>query len=156
MDAAAGTASLRLTYARDGVEIHVAVVEALNGRAKLPTSRLVWDDGRRWLRQNVAETAICTVGNCVDLVHASWVGDGEVKRHLYYGYSIGSFQTDSRLAIRAWQGWYRLTGTAVSPRVTGLVFHGAALDDGEIAVLFRTLQTALDETLTNTASLNAR
>jgi hypothetical protein len=140
------TESITLAYQRNGRDMHVVIVETLSPTAKLPESTLAPHDQSIWRERPVQKEAACVGSDCIALVHATWQRNKSQQiRHAYYAYSIGSFSTDSRLALRAAHGWHRLTGGHDNPRLTGFISEDAAPDIRDVAAAFRILQSAVTE-----------
>jgi exosortase len=140
------TESITLTYQRNGHDMEVVIVETLSPTARLPESRLAPHDKNIWRERQVQHEAACVVSDCMTLLHSTWQRDkSQQLRHVYYAYSIGSFTTDSRLALRAVHGWDRLTGERDNPRLIGFISEDAAVDIDELAAAFQILQSAVND-----------
>jgi hypothetical protein len=136
---------MTLNYRRHVRYIEVVIVEPLSPDIKLPESRLAPHDGSIWRQKQVQREAACAVSRCISFLHSTWLRDkGEQLRHVYYAYSIGSFTTESKLALRAAQGWQRLTGGRDHPRLIGFISDDAVLDVDELGAAFDTLRSAVD------------
>jgi exosortase len=143
VDQQSGTESISLAYQRNGHDMDVVIVETLSPTAKLPESRLAPRDNNIWREKQVQHEAACVVSDCMPLLHSTWLRDkSQQLRHVYYAYSIGSFTTDSRFALRAAHGWHRLTGGRDNPRLIGFILEDAAPDIDELAAAFQILQSA--------------
>ena len=145
VDPATRTESISLTYHRNGRDIEVVIVEPLSPNSKLPESRLTPHDGAAWRQKQVQHESACAVSRCVRFLHSTWLRDkSQQLRHVYYAYSLGSFTTDSKLALRAAHGWQRLTGGRDHPQLIGLISDEAVLDIDELGAAFDTLRSAGD------------
>ncbi|MEP6998280.1 MAG: exosortase-associated EpsI family protein [Betaproteobacteria bacterium] len=137
------TEAMRLTYQREGHDVEVLIITTLSPTAKLPESRLAPGDRTMWREKPVQNEVGCAGSDCIALRHASWERDHDPQmHHVYFTYSIGSFVTNSRFALRAAHGWRRLTGNRDNPRLIGFISDDA-LDVDELAVAFRAVQSAL-------------
>jgi hypothetical protein len=120
-DSAHDTRSMELSYSREGRALRVVIIAALWREAKLQESRLAPREEGVWRQKELREDSGCVGTQCIALRHAIWQRDkGRELRHVYSAYSIGRLVTDSRLALRAMQGWHRLTGDAVRPRLVAI------------------------------------
>lgn len=145
VDPQSSTESLTLTYRRKGQDMQVVIVETLSPTAKLPESRLAPRDKNIWREGQVQKETSCVASNCMTLLHTTWQRNkSQELRHVYYAYSIGSFTTDSRLALRVVQGWHRLTADPGSPRMIGFSLGDSAPAIDDLAEVFRMLQSALE------------
>ncbi len=138
-------ATLTLTYRRNGKDMRVVVVETLSPAAKLQESRLGPGDKSIWRERRVQEQTSCVASDCLTLMHTTWQRDKSRELcHVFHAYSIGTFATDSRFALRAMHGWHKLTGSRSNPRLIGFVFDDATPAGDDLAAAFRMLQSALD------------
>lgn len=145
IDGETNTESIELTYRHGGGEIRVVVIEPLSSSTKLPESRLVPRDQGVWRQKQIEREAACAGVRCVSLLHSTWQHDkGDELRHVYYAYSIGNFATESKLAIRAAQGWRRLTGTRGAPRLIGFVSDDAVTDLDQLGAAFERIRSAVE------------
>jgi exosortase len=146
VDAPSRTESISLSYQRNGHDIQVVIIETLSPTAKLPESRLVPHDRNIWREKQVRNEVACLASGCMTLVHSTWQRDKNNElRHVYYAYSIGSFNTASKFGLRAAHGWDRLTGGHDNPRLIGFISEDAATDIDELAAAFRILQSAVND-----------
>ena len=146
VDKQSDTESIAVTYQHKGQEMRVLIIETLSADAKLPEFRLSQAGPEVWSDTRVRKETSCIESKCLTFVHTTWQrGKKYLPQHVYHAYSIGSFNTDSKLALRAAHGWNRLTADNSSPRLTGLTFEGPEPALEEVASLYQTLQTALNE-----------
>lgn len=144
VDPKSNNETLTLVYRRKGENMHVVIVQTLSKSAKLQESLLIPGDKNSWRERRVQKQSSCVASDCVTLLHTTWQRDKSPDlRHVFYAYSIGNFTTDSKLVLRAANGWHRLTGSRGNPRLIGLVFDGAAPAIPEVAVAFWLLQSTL-------------
>ncbi|HTD06344.1 exosortase-associated EpsI family protein [Undibacterium sp.] len=137
--------SLSLTYQRNGREMRVLMVETLSPTAKLTESRLAPGDKEIWREGQIQKQSACVDSHCLSMLHSTWQRDkSESQRHVFYRYGIGGFTTDSKLSLRAMQGWDRLTGDGHNPRLIACIFDDAAPATEDVAAVFLTLQSAVD------------
>ena len=142
VDPATRTESTSLIYRRQGRDIEVVIVEPLSPDIKLPESRLAPNDKSVWRQKQVQREAACNASRCTRFLHSTWLRDkSEHLRHVYYAYSIGSFTTDGKLAFRVAQGWQRLNGRGVHPRLIGFISDDATLDVDELGAAFDLLRS---------------
>ncbi|MHB1199831.1 MAG: archaeosortase/exosortase family protein [Polaromonas sp.] len=145
VDPQSRTEFLTLTYRRKGQGMQVVIVETLSPTAKLPESRLAPADRSIWREGQVRKETSCVASNCMTLLHATWQRSKSMElRHVYYAYCIGSFITDSRLALRVVHGWHQLTSHPSSPRLIGFILDDSAPAIDDLAEIFRTLQSELE------------
>jgi len=141
-----GTESISMNYRSDGRDLQVVIVETLSPTAKLPESRLAPHDENIWHEKQVRNEAACVASHCMGFVHSTWQRDKSPQlRHVYYAYTIGSFITDSKFALRAAHGWDRLMGGRENPRLIGFVLEDTAGNIDELAAAFQTFQSAVDD-----------
>lgn len=146
VDKQSDTESIAVTYQHKGQEMRVLIIETLSADAKLPEFRLSQVGPEVWSDTRVRKETSCIESKCLAFVHTTWQrGKKYLPQHVYHAYSIGSFNTDSKLALRAAQGWNRLTAGNGNPRLTGLTFEGPEPALEEVASLYLTLQIALNE-----------
>jgi hypothetical protein len=146
VDESGRSESIRLSYRRNGREIQVAIVEPLSSDAKLAEAGLAPGDSRVWRQKQVQHETACAVSGCIELSHSTWQRDkGHQLRHVYYAYTIGSFTTNSKLALRAMHGWQRLTGARDNRLLIGFISEDAASDIDELGAAFEVLQSAASE-----------
>ncbi len=144
MDPQSDNASLTLTYRRNGQDMQVVIVETVSPTAKLQESRLAPGDKNIWRERRVQKQTSCVASDCLTLLHTTWQRDKSRElRHVFYAYSIDSFTTDSRFALRAAHGWHRLTASHSQPRLIGFILDDATPASDELAAAFRMLQSAL-------------
>ncbi|WP_114970139.1 archaeosortase/exosortase family protein [Rhodoferax ferrireducens] len=145
VDPQSQTESLTLTYRRDGQDLHVLIVETLTPDAKLSTVRLAPNDKNIWRERSVQRQESCVGANRLTLLHTTWErGKHRELRHAFYAYSIGRLTTDSTLALRAAQGWHRLTGSPSHPRLIGFIVDDNAPAFDDLAAAFRMILSALE------------
>jgi hypothetical protein len=145
VDPPSSTESISLTYRRHGRDIEVVIVEPLSPNIKLPESRLAPHDGLVWRQKQVQQEEACAVSRCIRFLHSTWQRDkGQQLRHVYYAYSIGSFTTESKLALRAVHGWQRVTGGRDNPRLIGFISDDVVLDVDDLGATFDMLRSAVD------------
>ncbi len=122
--------------------MQVAVVEPLLSNAKLAEAGLAPGDRKVWREKQVQHETACAVSGCIELLHSTWQRDkGHQLRHVYYAYSIGSFTTNSKLALRAMHGWQRLSGARDNRLLIGFISEDAASDINELGAAFEVLQS---------------
>jgi exosortase len=137
--------SIRFVYPRDGRDVEVLIAETLSPKAKLPESLLVPADGGPWREHRTEHERGCAGATCLAFRHSTWRPEKEQRsRHVYAAYAIGGYATDSRLALRAMQGWQRLGGGGAAPRLTVFVVEGDPLDANELAAAYAALDAALE------------
>ena len=145
-DKQSDTESIAVTYQRKDQEMRVVIIETLSANAKLIESRLSQVGSGVWTDTQVRKETGCFESKCVAFVHTTWQrGKKYLRRHVYHSYSIGEFNTDSQLALRAVQGWNRLTDGNNNPRLIGLTFEGPEPAVDEVASVYLKLQMALNE-----------
>lgn len=145
VDPKSANETLTLTYRRNGQDLHVVIVETLSPAAKLQESRLAPEDKSIWRERRVQKQKSCVASGCLTLLHTTWQRDKSRElRHVFYAYSIDTFATDSRFALRAAHGWHRLTGSRKNPRLIGFIFDDVTPAGVDLAAAFRMLQSALD------------
>ncbi|MDO8252438.1 MAG: exosortase/archaeosortase family protein, partial [Rhodoferax sp.] len=138
------TESLTLIYRRNGQEMRVMVIETLTPNAKLPESRFALGDKDIWHDVRVQKQRSCDDSNCLTFWHTTWErGKKQALRHVYYNYSIGSFSTDSKFALRAVHGLHRLTASNSSPRLIAFILDGAVPPGDDLVEAYRLIQSAL-------------
>ena len=126
VDPGSQTASLRVSYRRDGKILQVVVIDALSSAAKLPDSPVAADEQKKWRDVGIAQHRSCSDTTCLTLRHTTWQPEARSNfRHVYHAYSIGSFSADSRLASRAAHGWQRLLGGQSGERMIGFMLDEA-------------------------------
>ena len=140
------TESIAMTYERKDQEMRVVIVETLSANAKLVESRLSQVGPGVWSDTQARKATSCIEQKCLAFVHTTWQrGKKYLPRHAYHAYSIGGFNTDSKLALRAAQGWNRLRAGNSNPRLIGLTFDGPEPSVDEVASVYLKLQMALNE-----------
>ncbi|MEO7954646.1 MAG: archaeosortase/exosortase family protein [Polaromonas sp.] len=145
VDPQSDSATLTLTYRRNGHDIHAVIVETLSPAAKLQESQLILGDKNIWHQRRVQKHTSCVASDCLTLLHTTWQRDKSRElRHVFYAYSINNFTTDSKFALRAAHGWHRLIGSPSNPRLIGLAFDDATPAIADLAAAFRILQSALE------------
>ncbi len=138
--------ALAATYQHKGQAMQVMVIETLAANAKLPDSRLTPLERESWHDVRAQKETSCVALKCVTLLHTTWQrGAQSLPRHVYYAYNIGSFSTDSRLALRAAQGWNRLVAGPHHPQLIGLTFEGEAPAINHVASVYLQILTALND-----------
>jgi len=111
----------------------------------LPDSLLVPADGGPWREHRTEHESGCVGAACFAFRHSTWRPDKQQRsRHVYAAYAIGGYATDSRLALRAMQGWQRLGGGRAAPRMIVFVAEGEPLDANELAAAYVALDAALE------------
>lgn len=142
---------LDLRYRRAGRRLDVTLVEARRAGAKLMPERVLPDSRSGWY--DVArESLLACPGNeraanatearagCVHLNHSIWKNDDtQGARHVYYGYTVGRFQTDSRLLVRLAAAASRLGGDHATTRLTAFSVAGDALEPDELYATYGAL-----------------
>jgi len=122
--------------------MEVLIIQPLSSGAKIPESGLVPADAHLWREAQVQRQSGCVDSRCLPLIHTTWQrGMAHEQRHVFHGYVIGGFVTDSKLAMRLAQGWNRLTGGAGAPRLIALSFDDPPPVD-EVAAAFLALGPA--------------
>ena len=153
VDSEGQTASLRASYRRNGRIVQVVVIDALSSTAKLPDSPLNADEQKKWRDVGIAQHHSCDGAACLALRHTTWQPEARGNfHHAYHAYSIGSFNTDSRLVFRAAHAWQRLLGSHSSQRMIGFVLDkalpvGAGLDQ-EYRLILENLNALLPNSQT--------
>lgn len=138
--------ALAATYQHKGQAMQVMVIETLAANAKLPDSRFTPLERESWHDVRAQKETSCVALKCVTLLHTTWQrGAQSLPRHVYYAYNIGNFSTDSRLALRAAQGWNRLVAGPHHPQLIGLTFEGDAPAINHVASVYLQIQTALND-----------
>jgi exosortase len=136
--------SIRILYQRDGRGVEVVIAETLAPNAKLPESLLVPADGGPWREHRTERERGCVGAACFAFRHSTWRPEKQQRsRHVYATYTVGGYATDSRLALRAMQGWQRLGGGGAAPRMIVLVAEGDPLDANDVAAAYAALDAAL-------------
>ena len=142
--------SLALRYRGSGRDLDVSLVETLVAGAKLIPDGLFADRRSAWLDVARAPLTACSdaeralPAECVQLVHLLRKSDdAQVVRHIYYGYSIGRFQTSSTLLIRLATAATRLAGHRNATRLIAFSVDGEALDPGALYTLYSAFDAAL-------------
>ncbi|HZM37019.1 MAG TPA: archaeosortase/exosortase family protein [Burkholderiales bacterium] len=144
VDAAQRSRSIDLAYRHDGKSMQVRIVEMLVTDVKLSDSWLVPDSGRTWRSVDTKRQLACTESGCVPLLHSTLKRPKHPgQRHAFYSFSIGTFSTDSILALRLAQGWHRFLGDGASPRLIALVFDDQPPATDNIAASLLTLRATL-------------
>jgi exosortase len=137
--------SIRILYQRDGRNVEVVIAETLVPKAKLPESLLVPADGGPWREHRTEHERGCVGPACFEFRHSTWRPEKQQRsRHVYAAYAIGGFTTDSRLALRAMQGWQRIRGGGAAPRMIVFVAEADPLDANQLAAAYVALDAALE------------
>ena len=137
--------SIRILYQRDGRDVEVVIAETLAPKAKLPESLLVPTDGGPWREHRTEHERGCVGAACFAFRHSTWRPEKQQRsRHVYAAYAIGGYATDSRLALRAMQGWQRLGGGGALPRMIVFVAEGDPLEANELAAAYAALDAVLE------------
>ena len=136
---------LTLTYGRSGRVMRVLVVTPLSPNAKLTESRLAPGPGNDWRENRVEKRVGCIEASCLTLMHRTWQrGKSAEHQYVYYAYGIGSYTTESRLALRAMHAWHRIIRSGNDPQLIGVIVEDAPLADDEAAAVVRTFRTTFD------------
>jgi exosortase len=139
-----GIETLTLSYRRYGQDLRVTVVETLSLASKLDDSLLAPNDQATWRDGRSEKLSTCVAAKCLSFVHAIWQQDqGRVVRHVYRSYSIGDFQTGSKLVLRIAKAWFRLAGRRDLPRLVGFSIDGGELRLDELASVHNAIDAAL-------------
>ncbi len=138
VDAKGDAESLTATYRRDGREIQVRIIETLAAHARLSVAQLAPGDTEDWRDLRTQKEISCLESPCLSLTHTHW----QKRRkdppvHVYHGYGLGDTSIDSRLAVRAAQGWSRLSASGPRPRLIAISVQGAAPAIDDMASVFR-------------------
>jgi len=137
------TRTTSLTYRRDDRALRVVVIETLAAAAKLPEGGLAPHDGNVWREHRRVRETVCADAMCIDVQHTTWQRERSAEvRQALYAYGLGSFTTDSKLALRAMHGWQRLGGGALAPRLVGVLLDGATPDTGDAASMLQRMLVA--------------
>ena len=147
VDKPSNSESIEAAYQRSGQEVHVVIVETLAAKAKLVESRLSPTGPGTWSDVRTQKEVVCVGATCLTLWHTTWQrGKKYQPRHVFYAYSMGHFNTESRLALRVNHALSRLAKANSHPRMIGLTFEGPEPAGDEVASIYLTLQTALNKT----------
>lgn len=137
------SAMLALAYGRNGRKMEVLIIQPLSPGAKIPESLLAPADANLWREAQVQRQSACVDSRCLPLVHTTWQrGLAQEQRHVFHGYVVDGFITDSKLALRLAQGWNRLTGEVSTPRLIALSFRDDPPPADEVAAAFLALRPA--------------
>ncbi len=148
LDAAHQIETLRATYADDTHAVSLVAMQGLSTRVKLSTAGMTPQDRPPWRERQADDVKRCAPWGCVSYVHATFERDhGTRLRHVYYAYALGGRITDSRLVLRALQGWQRLTGDPAPARLIALVSDGRPVAQDDVAAGLRALADATDPAL---------
>ena len=146
-DRQSDTESVAATYQRGGQEMRVVVVETLSAHAKLAESRLSPTGPGTWSDLRTQKEVNCVASTCLTLWHTTWQrGRKYLPRHVFYAYSIGALNTESKLVLRANHALNRLAAVKSHPRMIGLTFEGTDPPGREVAAIYLALQAALNTT----------
>ncbi len=142
--------SLAQRYRASGRELDVALVEARVAGAKLTPQPVFPDRRSGWLDVAREPLQVCPgaghgpPGGCVQLVHALWRNDdARIVRHVYYGYSIGSFQTNSTLLARLATAAARLGGQGAEAHLMALSVDGDTLEPATLYAIYSAVDAAM-------------
>lgn len=139
--------SLTLIYRLRGQDMRVDVIDTLLPTAKLPDSRLIPGDREVWRDVQSQKRQSCADSVCMTLFETTWQrGRAYALRHVYHSYNINGSNLKSKVALRAVHGWHRLTRTGASPRLIVITVEGEEPSLGDVAVVQRTLDSALSFT----------
>jgi exosortase len=145
VDAVQRSRSITLAYRHNGKSMQVRIVEMLAADAKLSDSWLVPDSNGTWRSVDTKKQSVCTDSGCVPFLHSTLRRPKHPgQRHAFYSFSIGTFSTDSILALRVAQGWHRFLGDGASPRLIALVFDDKPPATDNIAASLLTLRATLN------------
>jgi len=137
--------SIRIMYEHDGRDVEVLIAETLVPQAKLPESLLVPAEDGPWREHRTEHERGCIGDACFAFLHSTWRPEKQQRsRQVYAAYAIGDYVTDSRLALRAMQGWKRLGGGGPAPRMIVFVADGDPLDANDVAAAYTALDAALE------------
>ena len=136
------------TYSRAGKTMTVRVVEATDIAGKLTGLEVAPSGKNAWHEYGSQPESACVGTRCTRFLHTIWADAVTGKQqHVYLVFALANQLTDSKLALRASQGWGRLTGSTSRPRVLGFAFDAPqdAAGVGELGVAARALQSTLDQ-----------
>ncbi len=136
---------LTVAYQKDGRTLQIVVIEALDAYGKLSEAKLTPNDGSVWLHRKSNDFKSCINGaGCVKMNHTVWQNKSMEQRHIFYTYGVGSFNTDSKLLMRAAQSWGMMTDNKVRSRLIGFIFEEIPTRKDDLAELFMEIQSTLD------------
>jgi len=145
LDETANTESLTASYERRGQTLRFVVFEPMYSSGKLSEqvltpSEVIWRD------MPARRVKSCVQIPCQSFLLTTWKrGRAYPPRHTYLAYSVGTFQTESKLALRAVNGLKRLRGGTSHPRLIGLTYEGEEPSIDEVAFVYTALQLALQD-----------
>lgn len=140
------TVTHTLLYRRQGRELRVMITQTLSIQDKLSEETLTPDRRGTWQDIRSDKPRDCSPIGCTGLTRTVWRLNRKTPlRHVYHAYSVGDFDTESKLGLRAATAWHRLTGHATGPRLVVMAIDGdePALDD--MTAVYRAIRIALNE-----------
>lgn len=144
LDSTNNSESISAVYRRESRTMQIVVIEALQSSGRISDAQLAPAEGSVWRDLRTQPVSYCLIDPCTRFLHTTWQrGKSQPKRHTYYAYSVGDFNTHSKLALRAENGWQRLRGGTSHPRLIGITFEGDEPAIADVAFFYHLIQMAL-------------
>lgn len=145
LDETGNTESLTAFYDRKGETLGVVVFEPMHSAGKLSEQALAPGE-KSWRDMPARRVESCVHIPCQRFLLTTWKrGKAHPPRHTYFAYSVGTFTTESKFALRAANGLQRLRGGTSHPRLIAMTYEGEEPSMAEVVSIYNAIQLALQE-----------